>query len=149
MDSPAPGVKHPKAKFPMCIVCIWYHLKVLAGQTAKCMTYHPGVTNISIPGYYHPHNTTPGQLGQMLRPKPWYGSPCSDSPEATWVQKSPMWLTPHPSTAKGALQPRSAGIAFPMLLGSDFCGEESIHSTRIFPPRFESNTAAAQHLNWG
>lgn len=56
---------------------------------------------------------------------------------------------PHPSTAKGALQPRSAGIAFPMLLGSDFCGEESIHSTRIFPPRFESNTAAAQHLNWG
>lgn len=70
MDTPAPGVKPPKAKCPRCTVCSWYHLRVLAGQTAKFMTCHPGVANVATSGYYHPCNTTPGQLGQMPGPEP-------------------------------------------------------------------------------
>lgn len=50
---------------------------------------------------------------------------------------------------KGAQQPSSTGTAFPVPVRSDFCEEESIRSTGLSLPLFESNTAPAEHLNWG
>lgn len=56
MDTAAPALEHPKAKYSMRPVCSWHHLRVLAELTAKFTTYHPEVADAATPGYYNPGN---------------------------------------------------------------------------------------------
>lgn len=163
MDTPAPGVKPPKAKCQRHPVCSWYHLRVLAGQIAKFMTCHLGAANVATSSYCHPCNTTPGQLEQCRGQSHEGVAPLDqlllkvlalgmgeEGCGSHGYRGLQTRTTPQPQAhPKGALQPLSPGTGFPMLLQPEFWREATICSTRIFPHHSECNTAPAQHLNWG
>ncbi|XP_006142467.1 uncharacterized protein LOC102477210 [Tupaia chinensis] len=116
-DTPAPGVKHPKVK---CPVCSWYQ------QRGLCKDITWGGTDLAVPRFYDPCNTTTPRAMKVC-------TPGSDSPEGPGLVRG-TWHAPFTSlSTSGESKPGGSEVtaltwqsrASGPFEGTSSCGAES------------------------